>query len=97
MLAFRTQDLDGTAIRTCRLGRRPQPREHRFSYWHCGAAATTCLLVLWKVDGRAAHAAGLAWIRMHMEPRRLSAFRPAPVPGRVTLARVTLPPDGGVR
>jgi hypothetical protein len=51
------------------------------------------LLTQWKVDGRAAHAAGLAWLRMQLRPRRLAAFRPAPAHGPVSLGAITIAPD----
>jgi hypothetical protein len=51
------------------------------------------LLVRWKVDGRAPHRAGFAWVRMQLSPRRISAFRSAPRPGPVRFASVTIAPD----
>lgn len=47
----------------------------------------------WRIDGRSTPAAGLAWLRWRLGPRRLSAFRPAPDPGPVTLGDVTIVPD----
>lgn len=51
------------------------------------------LLMRWKVDGRAAHATALSWIRMHLEPRRVAGCRPAIPLGTVTLGDVTVAPD----
>jgi hypothetical protein len=46
-----------------------------------------------RLDGRPSHAAALAWLRMQLEPRRMSAFRTLDVPARVTLGSVLLAPD----
>jgi hypothetical protein len=51
------------------------------------------LLTQWKVDGRAAHAVGLAWLLMWLRPRRVSAFRPAPPLGAVSLGTIPVAPD----
>lgn len=56
-------------------------------------AAAAYFLTRWRVDGRLPHAAGLAWLRMRVEPARVSAFRAAPAPGRVELGPITLAPD----
>jgi hypothetical protein len=51
------------------------------------------VLLRWKVDGRAPHAAGVAWLRMQLRPRRIAAFRAAPRSGPVRLGSVTIAPD----
>jgi hypothetical protein len=53
------------------------------------------VLVRWKVDGRAPHAAGLAWLRLQLGARRVAAFRAAPRPGPVRFDAVTIAPDEG--
>jgi len=45
------------------------------------------------LDGRPSHAAALAWLRMRLEPARLSAFRKLEPPGRVVLGNLLLAPD----
>lgn len=55
-----------------------------------GAAA---LLMRWTVDGRSPHAALLALLRLHTEPRRVAAFRPVPAAGPVRLGPVTVAGD----
>jgi hypothetical protein len=51
------------------------------------------VLMRWKVDGRAAHATGLSWVRMHLEPRRVAGCRAATPLGPVTFGEVTVAPD----
>ncbi|HET6449047.1 MAG TPA: TcpE family conjugal transfer membrane protein [Conexibacter sp.] len=48
----------------------------------------------WRVDGRPALAAGLAYARWQLAPRRLVALRPAPASGPWTLGAVTFAGDG---
>jgi hypothetical protein len=51
------------------------------------------LLHRWKIDGRSAPAAAVAWVRWQLTPRRLSAFRSVSRPGPVALGDVTVAPD----
>jgi hypothetical protein len=46
-----------------------------------------------RIDGRSAHMAGAAWLRMTLEPGRLVAFRAAPPRARHTLGPITMAPD----
>jgi hypothetical protein len=55
--------------------------------------AAAYVLTQWKVDGRAAHAAGLAWLVMQLRPKRVSAFRPAPPLGPVVLGPIAVASD----
>jgi TcpE family len=55
--------------------------------------AIAYLLTQWKVDGRAAHAAGLAWLLMQLRPKRVSAFRPAAPLGPTTLGDIAVASD----
>ena len=48
-----------------------------------------------RVDGRAAHRAAAAWLRLMSEPRRLVAFRRAQPYGPVRLGDVAIAPDDG--
>jgi len=50
-------------------------------------------LTSWELDGRPAHAVGLAWLRMRLTPSRLVAWRPAPRPCAVRLAEIALVAD----
>jgi hypothetical protein len=52
------------------------------------------LLTELKLDGRSGHAVVRSWLRMHVEPRRLSAFRPAPAEAEVRLGAITVAADG---
>jgi len=52
------------------------------------------VLTRWEIDGRPAHASGLAWVRMRLAPARLAAFRPAPASGPARLGAVTIAGDG---
>lgn len=56
-----------------------------------GIAYALCMLT---VDGRPAHAAGLAWLRHRLAPARVAAFRAVAAPGLERLGDVTLSPDG---
>ncbi len=56
-----------------------------------GAVAMT--LYRLALDGRPAHAAGLAWVRMRLEPSRMAAFRAVEPPGPVTLGTLVMAPD----
>jgi hypothetical protein len=51
------------------------------------------LFVQWRLDGRTAHAAVLAWVRYQLSPRRVCAFRPMREATRVTLGSVTVAHD----
>lgn len=51
------------------------------------------LLTRLRVDGRPAHAAGLAWLRWRAGARRLNALRPCAPPGPARLPDVELLPD----
>jgi hypothetical protein len=57
--------------------------------------AVAMALTRWSLDGRPAHAAGLAWLRLHLEPRRLAGFRAAPAPDPVRLGEIPIAPDEG--
>ena len=46
-----------------------------------------------RVDGRAAHRVGAAWLRLRAEPSRLVAFRAAPQRATHTLGTTTIAPD----
>lgn len=70
------------------LGLLPAP--FRYAILPAGVAYA---LTRWEIDGRAAHTAGLALLRMRLEPARLSAFRPVPPPGPVSLDDVTVASD----
>jgi hypothetical protein len=62
----------------------------RFILLPAGAAYA---LTQWRIDGRLPHAAGLAWLRMRLDPPRVSAFRAAAPIGRTELGTVTLARD----
>jgi hypothetical protein len=47
----------------------------------------------WRIDGRTAPAAAVGWVRWHLAPKRLSAFRAVSRPGPVALGDVTVAPD----
>jgi len=51
------------------------------------------LLTELSLDGRSGHAVVRSWLRMRLQPRRISAFRAAPAPGQVRLGSVTVAPD----
>lgn len=70
------------------LGLLPAP--FRYAILPAGAAYA---LTRWEIDGRAAHTAGLALVRMRLEPARLSAFRPVPPLGQVSFDDVTIAAD----
>lgn len=55
-----------------------------------GAAYALCRL---KVDGRSAHAAGLAWLGYHARPKRVAALRACSPLGPVALADVWIAAD----
>lgn len=46
-----------------------------------------------KLDDRAGHQVARSWLRMHVEPKRLAAFRRAPVESSVRFAPVTVTAD----
>jgi hypothetical protein len=48
-----------------------------------------------RVDGRAAHAAALAWAGWRFGPKRFSAFRPVECPGTRLVDAFVLAPDAG--
>lgn len=57
--------------------------------------AVSVALTRLRVDGRSAHAAGLAWMRWLAGPRRLVGFQRCPSPGRWVFADVLLAtPEG---
>lgn len=66
------------------------PAPFRYAILPAGVAYA---LTRWEIDGRAAHTAGLALLRMRLEPARLSAFRPVAPLGRVSLDDVTIAAD----
>lgn len=51
--------------------------------------------VLYRVslDGRPSHAAAAAWLRMRLDPQRMSAFRRLDEPGSVQLGTLVFAPD----
>jgi hypothetical protein len=52
------------------------------------------LLYQWEIDGRPAHIALFSIARLHLRPRRITAFRPIPaIDTAVRLGDVTLAPD----
>jgi hypothetical protein len=50
-------------------------------------------LMTLRIDGRAAHIVGIAWLRMRCEPTRIVAFRGTPARAVHTLGTITLAPD----
>jgi hypothetical protein len=62
----------------------------RFAMLPVGGAMA---LMRWQLDGRSAHRVALAWARMQLEPRRLSAFSRLPAPAAVSLDDVVAAPD----
>lgn len=46
-----------------------------------------------KLDGRSAHAAGVAWLRYQLAPSRVCAFRPLPRTDAAVLGQITVAPD----
>ncbi|ADB49872.1 hypothetical protein [Conexibacter woesei] len=70
------------------LGLLPAP--FRYAILPAGIAYA---LTRWEIDGRAAHAAGLALLRMRLEPARLSAFRPVAPLGQVSFDDVSVASD----
>jgi hypothetical protein len=55
--------------------------------------AVAYVLTRWELDGRPAHAMLRSWALMGLRSRRLVAWRPAPPPGKVALAAVTVAAD----
>jgi hypothetical protein len=47
------------------------------------------LLTQWRLDGRSAHVAALAWLRHQLSPRRVCAFRAQRAPATVRFGPVT--------
>lgn len=50
------------------------------------------LLLRWKLDGRPAHIAAVAWMRYRFGPDRICGFRPQPAPAREVFGPVTAAP-----
>jgi hypothetical protein len=67
------------------------PAPARYAALPAGAAY---LLARWRPDGRPAHRAAIALARLRLGPRRLAAFRPAPL-GHVRFADLSMAPDAG--
>jgi hypothetical protein len=55
--------------------------------------ATAFVLYRLSLDGRPSHAVAAAWLRMRMDPARMSAFRRLEEPGQVQLGTLVLAPD----
>jgi hypothetical protein len=56
--------------------------------------AIAWFLTRWRIDGRSAHASGMAWLRWQAAPRQLVAFRrTSHAPGEMRFGAVTLVPD----
>jgi hypothetical protein len=51
------------------------------------------LLMQWEIDGRSAHATGVAWLRLRLAPARLVGFRSAPPTGLVQFGELAIAYD----